>query len=37
VAPGTIGINNSAADASGAATWSLYYIPLDTASNVAAN
>jgi hypothetical protein len=37
VAPGTIGINNSAADATGAAQWTLFYIPLDPASNVVAS
>jgi hypothetical protein len=37
VAPGTIGVNNSAADATGAAQWSLFYVPLDPASVVVAN
>lgn len=37
VAPGTIGFNCSAADATGAATHTLYYIPLDAGVGVAAN
>lgn len=37
VAPGTIGINVSAADATGAVSYTLLYVPLDGASNVAAN
>jgi hypothetical protein len=37
VAPGTIGFNVSAADATGAVTHTLYYIPLDDAARVAAN
>jgi hypothetical protein len=37
VAPGTIGFNVSAADATGAVTHSLYYIPLDDAARVVAS
>jgi hypothetical protein len=37
VAPGTIGFNVSAADATGAVTHSLYYIPLDDATRVVAS
>lgn len=37
VAPGTIGFNCSAADATGAVTHSLYYIPLDDATRVVAS
>jgi len=37
VAPGTIGFNDSAADATGAIQWSLFYIPLDPATTVVAN
>jgi hypothetical protein len=35
-APGTIGINCSASDATGAVTHSLYYVPLDDAARVVA-
>ena len=37
VAPGTIGFNVSAADATGAVIHSLYYVPLDDAARVVAN
>jgi hypothetical protein len=37
VAPGTIGVNVSAADATGAIQWTLFYVPLDPASVVVAN
>lgn len=37
VAPGTIGMNVSAADATGAIQWTLVYVPLDNAAQVAAN
>lgn len=37
VAPGTIGFNDSAADATGAVIHTLYYIPIDDAARVAAN
>ena len=37
VAPGTIGFNVSAADATGAVIHTLYYIPIDDAARVAAN
>jgi len=37
VAPGTIGFNVSAADATGAVIHSLFYVPLDPASVVVAN
>lgn len=37
VAPGTIGILTSAADTAGAAQFTLFYIPLDPATTVAAN
>ncbi len=37
VAPGTIGFNVSAADATGAVQHTLFYIPLDPATTVVAN
>jgi hypothetical protein len=37
VAPGTIGMNVSAADATGAIQWTLFYVPLDPATTVVAN
>jgi len=37
VAPGTIGFNVSAADATGAFQWSLFYVPLDPGATVVAN
>lgn len=37
VAPGTIGFNDSAADATGAVQHTLYYIPLDPTTTVVAN
>lgn len=37
VAPGTIGFNVSAADATGAVQWSLFYVPLDPGVTVVAN
>jgi len=37
VAPGTIGMNVSAADATGAIQWTLFYVPLDPATVVVAN
>lgn len=37
VAPGTIGFNDSAADATGAVQHTLFYIPLDPATTVVAN
>jgi hypothetical protein len=37
IAPGTLGFNVSAADATGACTHSLYYIPLDDATRVVAS
>lgn len=37
VAAGTIGMNVSAADATGAITWTLCYAPLDTGATVVAN
>jgi len=37
VAPGTIGMNCSAADATGAVQWSLFYVALDPATTVVAN
>jgi hypothetical protein len=37
VAPGTIGFNCSAADATGAVTHTLYYIPIDDAARVVAS
>lgn len=37
VAPGTIGFNDSAADATGAVIHTLYYVPIDDAARVVAN
>jgi len=37
VAPGTIGFNDAAADATGAVQHTLFYIPLDPATTVVAN
>lgn len=37
VAPGTIGFNVSAADATGSVLHTLYYVPLDDAARVVAN
>jgi hypothetical protein len=37
VAPGTIGFNVSAADATGAVVHTLYYVPLDDPARVVAN
>ena len=36
IAPGTVGVNCSAADATGAVQWSLFYVPLDNAATVVA-
>ncbi len=37
VAPGTIGFNVSAADATGAIQWTCTYVPLDTGASLVAN
>jgi hypothetical protein len=37
VAPGTIGMNDSAADATGAIQWTLFWVPLDVGVTVVAN
>jgi hypothetical protein len=37
VAPGTIGMNDSAADATGAIQWTCFWVPLDSGTTLVAN